>query len=129
MRAENFRRVLDIQKQLQRAAEWRLHKLREEEHRLELAQQDLVAALSREDKLSMWLAPTMTRRLGSLAAEADNVAAAGERQAELVLEQTGRLKLAERLERALGKEQERAQEKSSLTDLVDLVLAGTRRLR
>ena len=126
MRVEKVRRFLDVQKQIQRAAEWTLHELRQEQHRLQEAQQDLVAALGREDALSIWLAPAVTRQLGRLAADETTVAAAGEQQKDLVLEQTGRLKHAERLERTLDAERGRERERAVLEDVIDLTLAGSR---
>lgn len=122
MRVEKVRRFLDVQKQIQRSAEWTLHELRQEQHRLQQAQQELVTALNREDPLNMWLAPALTRQLGRLAAEEHGVAAAGKQQTDFVLEQTGRLKQAERLERALGTERERVREKTVLSEVIDVVV-------
>lgn len=122
MRVDKVRRFLDVQKQIQRSAEWELHELRHEQHRLQQAQHEVVTALSREDPLNMWLAPALTRQLVRLAAEHHGVAAAEERQTGLVLEQTGRLRQAERLERALGTEHARAREKTMLSDVIDVVV-------
>jgi hypothetical protein len=124
MRVDKVRRFLDVQKQMQRSAEWALHELRHEQHRLQQAQQEMITALSREDPLNMWLAPALMRQLVRLAAEENGVAAAEERQMDIVLEQTGRLRQAERLERALGTEHARAREKIVLSDVIEVV-AGT----
>lgn len=130
MRIEKVRRFLDVQKQIQRAAERTLHELRQERQRLQQAQADVVEALNREDPLNMWLAPALTRQLGRLSAEEHGVAVAGEQQTDVVLEQTGRLRQAERLERALGTERARAHERSALSDVIDVVVGSTRaRLR
>lgn len=124
MRVDKVRRFLDVQKQMQRSAEWALHELRHEQHRLQQAQAEVVTALSREAPLDMWLAPALTRQLVRLAAEQHGVAAAEERQTDVVLEQTGRLRQAERLERALGTEQARTRERTLLSDVID-VAVGT----
>ena len=119
---DKVRRFVDIQRQMQRAAEWALHDLRQEEHRLQMAQQEAVAALNGENELNIWLAPALTRRLGRLATEAEAAAAAGEQQVDVVLRQAGRLKHAERLQRALDREDERAREKTGLSDVVDAIV-------
>ena len=121
---EKLRRFVDVQRQLQRAAEWTLHDLRQEEHRLREAQQDVFAVLNRGDELSMGLAPALTRRLARLASDVETAAAAGARQVDIVLQQASRLKHAERLERTLGAEEERAREKMVLGDLLDVVVGG-----
>lgn len=119
---EKMRRFVDVQRQLQRAAECALNDLRQEEYRLQHEQQDVVAALNRDAALSMGLAPALTRRLARLAAETQAAAAAGERQVELVLQQARRLKHAERIERTLGAEEDRAREKVVLGDLLDAIV-------
>lgn len=124
MRMEKVRRFVDVQRQLQRAAEWALHDLRQEEYRLHQEQQDVFAALNRGDELSISLAPALTRRLGRLANDADATAAAGERQVEIVLQHAGRLKHAERIERRIGQEEDRAREKIALGDLLDVIVGG-----
>ncbi len=130
MRVDKVRRFLDVQKQIQKSAEWALHELRQERYRLQQAQEDVLAALNREDPLAMWLAPALTRQLGRLTAEENSVAAAGQQQTDVVLEQTGRLKQAERLERALGVEHAREQEKTALADVIDGAVGNTQaRLR
>jgi hypothetical protein len=121
---EKMRRFVDVQRQLQRAAEWTLHDLRQEEGRLQQAQQDVLAAISRDDELSIGLAPALTRRLARLATDAETAAAAGARQVDVVLQQASRLKHAERLERRLGSEEDRAREKLVLGDLLDVIVGG-----
>ncbi len=119
---EKMRRFVDVQRQLQRAAEWELNDLRQEEHRLQRAQQEVFAALNRDDALSIWLAPALTRQLGRLAADVDAAVAAGEQQVEVVLRQAGRLKHAERIESALAAEDDRTREKNALGDIVDVIV-------
>jgi hypothetical protein len=128
MRVDKVRRFLDVQKQIQKAAEWTLHELRHERQRLQQAQEDVVAALNRDDPLNIWLAPAYTRQLGRLTADENSVAAAGRQQSDVVIEQTGRLKQAERLERTLGTERAREQERTALADVIDIVV-GSARLR
>jgi hypothetical protein len=121
---EKMRRFVDVQRQLQRAAEWTLHDLRQEEHRLQQAQQDVLEVLNRDDELSTGLAPALTRRLSRLATDVETAAAAGARQVDVVLQQASRLKHAERLERRLGSEEDRAREKLVLGDLLDVIVGG-----
>ena len=126
MRMGKVRRFVDVQRQLQRAAEWELHDLRQEEHRLAQAQQEVVAALNRDDELTFALAPALTRRLARLATDAETAAAAGKRQVDVVLQHAGRLKHAERVERALGREEERTREKNGLSDVLDVLIGSPR---
>jgi hypothetical protein len=121
---DKVRRFVDVQRQMQRAAEWTLNDLRQEQHRLQQAQQEVVAAMSGEDELSIWLAPTLTRRLARLATDAEAAAMAGESQTDVVLQHSGRLKHAERLKRALGREQDRAREQTGLSDVLDVMIGG-----
>jgi uncharacterized membrane protein YheB (UPF0754 family) len=124
MRTEKVRRFVDVQRQLQRAAERTLNDLRQEEYRLHQAQQDVFEALNGEDELSIGLAPALTRRLARLVTDAQAAAAAGDRQVDIVLQQASRLKHAERLERTLASEEDRAREKIALGDLLDVILGG-----
>jgi uncharacterized membrane protein YheB (UPF0754 family) len=124
MRMEKVRRFVDVQRQLQRAEEWALNEMRQEEHRLQRAQQEVFAALNREDQLG--LAPALIRRLARLATDADAAAAAGARQVDVVLQHASRLKHAERLERKVSAEEEKAREKIALGDLLDVIVGGRR---
>lgn len=124
MRTEKMRRFVDVQRQLQRAAERTLHDLRQEEHRLQQAQQEVICVLNRDDELSIGLAPALTRRLARLGSDVEAAAAAGARQVDIVLQQASRLKHAERLERRLDAEENKAREKTVLGDLVDVILGG-----
>jgi hypothetical protein len=124
MRTEKLRRFVDVQRQLQRAAEWRLHDLRQEEHRLQQAQEDVFAVLNRGDELSIGLAPALTRKLARLASDVETAADAGARQVYIVLQQASRLKHAERIERTLASEEDRAREKMVLGDILDVIVGG-----
>ena len=125
---DKVRRFADVQRQLQRAAEWTLHDLRQEQHRLQVAQQEVVEALNREDELSLWLAPSLTRQLTRLATAAEAATAAGDRQVDVVLQHAGRLKHAERIDRALGREEERTREKNGLGDVLDATVGRPREM-
>ena len=126
-RAGRIRRIVGVRRQMQRAAEWTLHDLRRREQGLRLSQHEVLSAFGRDDALLAALAPVLSRRLSSLAAQADALAAAGDRKAEHVLEETGRLRHAERLERAVAGEVERASHRSDLEDLVDVLAGGDAR--
>jgi hypothetical protein len=124
MRVAKVRRFVDVQRQLQRAAERELHDLREEQRNLQSAQEEVLVALGREDELSRSVAPALTRRLGRLAADAEATASAGERQVGVVLQLAGRLKHAERLQQALGCAEKRRIEGVDLANVLDVILAG-----
>jgi hypothetical protein len=124
MRVAKVRRFLDVQRQLQRAAERELHDLRREQQQLQIAQEEVLVALSREDELTRRMAPALTRRLARLAADAETAASAGERQVAVVLQQAGRLKHAERLEHVLGCAEKRKQNEHDLADVLDVVLGS-----
>lgn len=126
MAAERFRRIVDLQTQLHRAAEWRLQDLRRQEQELRFAEQEVLGALNRDDPLYSRLAPTLARRLTRLAAEAEMTSAAGDRQADVVIEQTRQLEQAERRRKATENVRQRAVEKAALGDVIDLIFSGSR---
>lgn len=124
-RLDRISRIVGVQSQMKRAAEWRLHDLRRQESEMRASQHDVLSSLGRDDALVAALAPVLSRRLCSLAAQVAALAAKGDRQAELVLEQTVRLTYAEGLQRAAGGELERACERADLEDLGGVVARGS----
>lgn len=126
MRVDRVRRFVEIQKQLQRAAEWQLRDLRHQEHRLHAAQQDVLEALNGDDPLHSRLAPTLARQLGRLAAKAESLVPVADQQAVVVIDRTLRLEQSERRRRAIEVAQDRASESRSLGDLIDLIAGGPR---
>lgn len=123
MRLQTVRRIVEVQRQLHRAAEWKLGELRQQEADLAQAQQEVIGALNGDASLHGRFVHAMARQLGRLAAQSDAVTESRDRQAEVLREQTGRLKQAERMQQALGREEARAGERESLDALADL-LAG-----
>jgi hypothetical protein len=119
MSADKFRRIADLQKQLQRAAEWRLEDLRQQQHQLRAAERETLQALADDSNLCAGLVPALVRRLGRLATEADAVSVAKDQQAEVVLERTRLVELAHRRRRAADYIRERGNEAATLDELAD----------
>jgi hypothetical protein len=123
------KRVVQVQRQLQSRAEWKLSRLEAEERALEQAARDVLNALNGEDSLHGLFVPAMAGRLRSIARETERVGCEKERQAELLTEQTGKVKRAERMAETLAREALRAGETKQLDELIDRVAARPASLR
>lgn len=123
--AERFRRIFSVQRQLQRAAEWALHDLRQQEDVLHSTEQKTLAALASDNALLLGLAPALTAQLSNLKAQSDQLHLARDHQADLVMEQTRRVKQAERVERRLMSKADKMQESARLEELRLGAASGT----
>ena len=127
LRAAN--RILQVQRQLQGRAEWKLSQLEGQERGLEQAAREVLGALSDDTHLHGLFVPAMAGRLKSLAREAEQVKREKERQAGLLMEQTGKVKRAERIAETLGREALRAGETRQLDELIDRLASRPASLR
>lgn len=116
-RAAKLERLARVQTQLQRAAEWALHDLRRELDVLQQRERVILDALARDSALLLGLAPALTERLSELKAHSDRVQRACEDQVDLVMEQTRRRTLIEKMELDLAGKVERAAESARLEEI------------
>jgi uncharacterized coiled-coil protein SlyX len=123
-RLRKARRIMAVQAQLHRLAEWRLAALVREEGELDASQQQLIGTLNEDAALHGLFVDAMARRLRALARETDRVKAAQEEQSRRLLEEAMRLKRAERMADRIGKEERRAGEKRDLQRLLEGIVKG-----
>lgn len=112
-------RILAVQTELHRAAEWRLAALDRRQAELARTREDLACFLGEDHAFSGLFAASMAGRLRSLAAEIAETAQARRVQVEAVMREAGRAKRAERLAAALRREERRAGEARDLLDIVE----------
>ncbi|MQT12736.1 hypothetical protein [Segnochrobactrum spirostomi] len=122
-RTKKVARILKVQQDMQKLADWRLATLRREAGELAVAQEEIVAVFNDDDRLHGILIDPMARRLRMLAAEADRVKVETVAQEQRVLVQSRKLKQTERLLERTTQEEERARERRELEALLDAVLA------
>lgn len=122
-RTKKVARILKVQQDMQKLADWRLAMLRREAGELAVAQEEIVAVFNDDDRLHGILIDPMARRLRQLAAEAHRVKVETAAQEHRVLAQTRKLKQTERLLERTAQEEERARERRELEALLDAVLA------
>ncbi len=122
-RTKKVARILKVQQDMQKLADWRLATLRREAGELAVAQEEIVAVFNDDDRLHGILIDPMAppaahaRRRGR-SREVETVA-----QEQRVLVQSRKLKQTERLLERTAQEEERARERRELEALLDAVLA------
>lgn len=115
--AKKLRRIIRVQDQLQRAAEWALHDLRREAAALEARQASILDALGRDNALLLGLAPALTARLSELRSHSDKMEGAREHQTDLVIEQRRRRMQAEKMEQHLLRKLRRAEDNAQFEEI------------
>ena len=130
-RLRSVRRVLEVQRDLQRLEEQRLRELRQREAELEAAQDSLIRTLAdQEDGGTGRFAEVMAGQVGRLAGKAHAVAASRARQTQVVLQETGRLRRVEKVEDTLTVEDGRQQDRKLQNEIGELFATrGNARLR
>jgi hypothetical protein len=118
-RIDKAKRIVDVQKQLQRIEDWKMVELQRRLVELEASQEDTIKALSDEEIMRGELVELAVRRLRSLVREAGEVSVEKEAQAARLLDQTGKLKLAERLQGAAAREDARVSGQQQLADIIE----------
>jgi hypothetical protein len=118
-RRRKIQRILQVQRQLHEAAEWKLADLSRLGLEIEAAKISLIEALNEDDALQGLFIDTMARRLTRLTGEADEVSAAKTAQATQVLAAARRVKTTERLSGRLNRETRQQQEKLDFRVLLD----------
>jgi hypothetical protein len=118
-RLESMERVVDVQRQLRRMAEVKLAELERRAAALAASRHDLVNALNGDNELHGLFTEAMARRVRSVSTELAELERVKEAQSKRLLDQTSRLKRAERVASSLEKEYEVELEKRNLADLID----------
>jgi hypothetical protein len=118
-RARKMQRILAVQQQLHKIAQWRLTDLHTRLEQLTADQRDLIAALNEDEALQGLFIDGMARRLQSLADAASKTAEETQVQSVRLLEQAGRLACAERTAAAADLAALRADERKGLLETIE----------
>lgn len=123
-RVKKAERIVDVQRQIHRAETWRLENLKHTIADLEVAEAEVIAALNSDDALHGLFIDSRARRLRFLNEERSRAIAELERQTAVVLEQSTKLKGAERLLEDLAEEAARAAEQAELQEVIERAVAA-----
>jgi hypothetical protein len=118
-RLRKIERLLALQEQLHRLAEWKLAALDRKKAELASDQASLVGALNRDDPLHGVFIEAMARRLNALAREADRVNRARAAASRRLTEEGLTLKRAERMTVRVRRQYEEILGKRGFADLID----------
>jgi hypothetical protein len=118
-RAEKTRRIVQVQKQLQRIEDWKMLELKRRLLELEASQKEMIKAQSDDDILRNGLVELAVHRMRALVREAGQVDAERETQTTRVLQQASKLKLAERLEGEAVRQAERIIGRKQLAEIIE----------
>jgi hypothetical protein len=118
-RVKSLRRILAVQRDMQRLAEWKLAVLQGKEADLQKDQERLVTYLDENHSFTPAYARNIAERLRLLAAARQKVAAEKQLQAEHLLEQTRRLGQTERRVEAAVEVLRRLDERKELTEVIE----------
>jgi hypothetical protein len=118
-RLKSLRRILAVQKDLQRLAEWKLATLQRKEADLQKDQERLVTYLDEDHSFTPAYAKTISDRLRTLAGERQRAAVEKQIQAERVLDQTRRLGQTERRVDTAAALLRRIEERQDLAEVIE----------
>ena len=122
-RAKKIQRIVKAQAQLKLAEEWRLRGLQGRLAEIEAGERELLASLGTDNALHGLFLDATARRLRSVAEDAARTTERRDQQSRKLLVAATRLKSAERLSEAAGREAERDIEKKDLLDLIEQLVA------
>ena len=120
-RAKKIERVLSVQKQMHRLAEWNVAALGRRKAELAASEIELVNALNADNALQGLFIEAMAHRLAALARETDKVNDAHRKMARKLTEAGLKLKRTERMSAKLRRDLETALGKQDFADLLDLL--------
>ncbi len=123
-RLKKVERVLAVQKQLHRLAEWEVAALDRKKAELANGQVELLGALNHDDALQGLFIEAMARRLAALARQSEEVSQARAVMSQQLLEAGLKVKRTERMTGKLRRELEAALGKRGFADLLDLLGRG-----
>ncbi len=118
-RLRKIERVLAVQEQMHRLAEWRIAALDREKAEIARGQESLLGALNGDDPMHGLFVEAMTRRLTALTREADRLAKAREVMEKKLTEETLKLKRTERMTDRVRREHATSEEKRLFQDLLE----------
>ncbi|MGQ7792553.1 hypothetical protein ACUN0C_09110 [Faunimonas sp. B44] len=123
-RLESLERIVGLQRQLHRMAEWRLAELERRRAENDEAQRVLVEALGGDAALHGLFVAPMASRLRSLAVEGERIGRDVDRCRAELLDVSRRLKQAERVAAALAVESLRKSEAEQLREVIEQCLSA-----
>jgi hypothetical protein len=112
-------RLLNVQEQLHKIAEWKLASLQRQSTDLQNAQEVLIETLNNDEMLHGLFVESRAKRLQTLAGEESQVKQAQETQSKVALEKAKQVKRTERMLETLTLEHRRAEEKKDYLALLD----------
>jgi RecA/RadA recombinase len=118
-RMQSLKRILAVQKDLLRLAEWKLALLQRKESDLQKDQERIVAYLDENHSFTPAYAKMIASRLRTLAVQRQETATERQQQAERVLEQARRVGQAERMVDAAAETLRRVEERKELADTIE----------
>jgi hypothetical protein len=118
-RLRKIERVLAVQQQLHRLAEWRMAGLDRERRELAESEARLVAALNHDDQLQGVFVDAMARRLAAIARDAERVNRAREVQGRRLREEGMKLKMVERMNDRVRRQYREAFARRGFSDLLE----------
>lgn len=118
-RLQKTKRLLKVQEQLHRIAEWKLADLQRQATELQSTQQTLIATLNDDQMLHGLFVEARSRRLQTLAAEEGRVKLAEVEQKRATFDRAMQVKRTERMVQTLSVEHRRAAEKKDYLVLLD----------
>jgi hypothetical protein len=117
-RTQKIARMVAVQRQLHRLAEWKLVQLQRREADLHDQECSLIGSLNAEEPLHGLFVQAMAKRLASIGQESTVVGRARQSQSDIVLAECRKLKHAERMGNAAATSQQRDDEKRRLEEAI-----------
>ena len=118
-RLKKVERVLAVQEQLHRLAQWKMAAIEREKAELADGQVDLLSALNEDNALHGLFVEAMTRRLKALAREAERLERARRVMEEQLSQQALKLKRTERMTDRVRREDRHGRDKRLFQDLLE----------
>jgi len=121
-RMQKARRLLEVQRGLQKLEEGRIAVLQSRRAELGALQEELLNALNADDEPSGLLVDVIVRRLKNLGEEAAHIAEELERRSAVLREHAGRVKCAERRSRTYEQQHARALADKELLEAIERII-------
>lgn len=122
-RLKKMDRLRKVQKQLHKMSEWELARLQQKGAELHAAQVAVIEALNDDDQLYGLFVDAASKRLKTLATEANQVEARRQVQAGITLDRAMQVKRTEKMVSSLKETHRRETEKSDLMGILDSIVA------
>lgn len=118
-RLKKIERVLAVQEQMHRLAQWRIAAVEREKAEVAQGEASLLSALNDDNQLHGLFVEAMTRRLAVLAREAERLERLRRTMEEQLSEEALQLKRTERMTDRVRREHERGRDKRLFQDLLE----------